>query len=133
VLSHCWLGNFQMSNVEKAVKERPGLKLIMAHQGGGYAEATDEFTTLMKDYPNLYMEICGSLYNTYSVEDFVRLAGEDRVIYGSDLLGCDAGFELGRVTLSTLPDNIMRKILAENFLNLLKDSSMGKIDVSLVV
>ena len=60
-------------------------------------------------------------------EEIVDLAGEDRVIYGSDLINIDPRFDFGRVVFSALDDRIKRKILADNFLNLLKGSNMGQI------
>jgi predicted TIM-barrel fold metal-dependent hydrolase len=99
----------------------------MAHQGGGDTGRTDAYTKLMKDYSNLYMEICGSLYNQYSMEEIVGLAGEDRVIFGTDLINLDPRFDLGRVIFSTLSDSVKKKVLAENYLKLLEGSKMGKI------
>ncbi len=127
VLSHLWGNDPTLTDVERAVKQRPELKLIIAHQGGGSREATDAYVKLMKQYPNLYMEICGSLYNQYSMEEIVELAGEDRVIFGSDQINLDPRFDFGRVVLSTLSDEIKKKILAQNFLKLLEGSKLGKI------
>lgn len=127
VLCHIWGNSPSMEEVERAVKARPGLKLIMAHQGGGYAECTDAYVELMSVYPNLYMDICGSLYNRYSMEEMVELAGEDRVIYGSDLINLDPRYDLGRVVFSILDDRVKRKLLAENFLKIIEDSQMGHI------
>ncbi len=127
VLCHIWGSSPPMCDVERAVKSRPGLKLMMAHQGGGYAEYTDAYGKLMRIYPTHYMEICGSLYNSYSMEQFVDLAGEDRVIYGSDLINLDPRYDFGRVVFSSLDDRIKKKILAENFLRLTEGSNMGKI------
>lgn len=127
VLSHIWTNNPPMKEVEEVVKSRPSLKLLMAHQGGGTAESTDDYVKLMKVYPNLYMEICGSLYNEYSIEEFVEMVGEDRVIYGSDMINLDPRFDFGRVTFSSLEDGVKKKIFAENYLNLIKGSGMGQI------
>lgn len=127
VLSHIWGGAPSFADVERAVKARPKLKLMMAHQGGGGPEMTDIYTDLMRDYPNLYMELCGSLFNMYSVEDYVELAGEDRVIFGTDQINLDPRYDLGQVIFSTVSDEIKKKILAGNLLRLLEDSQMGKI------
>ena len=127
VLSHIWGNNPLMTDVRKAAEKRNDLKLIMAHQGGGRTADTDAYVEVMKDYPNLRMDICGSLHNQYSMEDYVRLAGEDRIIYGSDMPLLDLRFDLCQVTLSTLSDSIKKKILAENFLKLLNGSQLGHI------
>jgi len=129
VLTHTWANNPSMADIERAVKRRPDLKLLVAHQGGGDAGMTDQFVKLMKTYPNLSMEICGSLFNPYSMEDLVEMSGEDRVIYGSDLINLDPRFDFGKVIFSTLNDTIKKKILAENYLNLFKGSSMGSISL----
>jgi predicted TIM-barrel fold metal-dependent hydrolase len=57
----------------------------------------------------------------------VAIAGEDRVIYGSDLINLDPRYDFGRVVFSPLPDGVKRKILSGNFLSLLRDSGMGGI------
>ncbi len=129
VLCHTWCNSPDIDEVEQAAKTRPTLKLMMAHQGGGVSKETDAYTTLMKDYPNLYMEICGSLYNQYSMEDYVSLAGEDRVIFGTDQINLDPRFDLGQVIFSTLSDEVKKKILAENFLRLLDGSNLGRIAI----
>ena len=127
VLIHTWSGIPKLNEFERAVKTRSRLKLMVAHQGGGNEKCTDDLIALMKQYPNLYMEICGSLFNQYSIEDMVIMAGEDRVIYGNDMINLDPRYDFGRVVLSTLSYEIKKKVLAENFLNLLKDSQMGKV------
>jgi uncharacterized protein len=127
VLCHTWSNYPSMEEVERAVKTRPGLKLMMAHQGGGTVECTDRLVKLMNAYPNLYMEICGSFHNRYSMEELVEMAGEDRVIYGSDLINLDPRYDFGRVVFSTLTDVIKKKLLAGNFLRLLEGSQMGRI------
>lgn len=127
VLCHIWDGSPSLKDVERAVKRRPGLKLMMAHQGGGNADCTDAYTKLMKVYPNLYLEMCGSLFNRYSIEQLVELAGEERVIYGSDLINLDPRYDFGRVVFSSLNDEIKKKILAGNFLKLISESGMGHI------
>ena len=109
VLCHIWNNSPPMKEAELAVKKRTGLKLLMAHQAGGYAEFSDEYSKLVKEYPNLYMEISGSLYNQHSMEEFIELVGEDRLIYGSDLINVDPRFDFGRVVFSTLDDRIKRR------------------------
>lgn len=126
-LSHIWGRIPSLSEVERAVKTRPGLKLMMAHQGGGSAECTDAYTALMRDYPGLYLEISGSLLNRYPMEEYVELAGEDRVILGTDQINLDPRFDLGQVVFSALDDVVKKKILAANFLRLLDGSQLGGI------
>ena len=127
VLIHTWSGNPPLSEIGALLDKRSGMKLLCAHQGGGSAEFSKKLAELMKGYPNMYMELCGSLNNTLSAEDLVSLVGEDRLIYGSDLINLDPRYDFGRIVFSTLSDDIKKKVLAENYLEILKDSHMGKI------
>jgi predicted TIM-barrel fold metal-dependent hydrolase len=127
VLTHTWANSPTMTDIERAVKRCPDLKLIVAHLGGGEMEMTNQFVQLMKKYPNLSMEICGSLYNQYSIEEIVEMAGEDRVIYGSDLINLDPRFDFGRIVFSMLNDTVKKKLLARNYLKLLQGSLLGTI------
>jgi uncharacterized protein len=127
VLVHTWGNCPSIYDVGSLLEKRSGMKLLCAHQGGGSADLSKDLAALMKAHPNLFMELSGSLYNTMSVEDLVVLVGEDRLIYGSDMINLDPRYDFGRVVLSTLSDDIKKKILAKNFLDILKDSEMGKI------
>lgn len=127
VLVHTWGGSPPLAEAEETARKRPGMKLMCAHQGGGSAELSRRLAEIMKDVPNLYMEICGSLVNPLGVEDLVALAGEDRVIYGSDLINLDVRYDFGRVVFSPLPDAQKQKLLSGNFLSLLQTSQMGRI------
>ncbi len=127
VLIHTWGGSPPLSDIGAIAAKRHRMKLLCAHQGGGSAAFSNKLAEIMKDHPNLYMELCGSLNNTLSVEDLVSLVGGDRLIYGSDLINLDPRYDLGRVIFSTLSDETKKKVLAENYLEILKDSQMGKI------
>jgi uncharacterized protein len=129
VLTHTWGGNPPLSEVEELAGRHPRMKLMCAHQGGGYSEYSNTLGEVMKRQPNLYMEICGSLTNSLSMEDLVEIAGEDRVIYGSDLINLDVRYDFGRVVFSTLSDAIKKKLLSGNFLSLLAGSQMGQISI----
>ena len=65
--------------------------------------------------------------NKYGIEDLVERFGEDRIIFGTDAINLDPKYELGKVAFAPVSDDIKKKIFAENYLNLLKTSQMGKI------
>ena len=69
----------------------------------------------MKRHSNLYMEICGSMSNTLEMEEIVSLAGEDKVIFGSDMINLDARYDFGRVVFSTLDDEVKKKYYQKTF------------------
>lgn len=127
LLTHSWSNSPALADVAKLAADRPDLKVLCAHQGGGAARLSHRLAGYMQDVPNLYMEICGSLINTLSIEDLVGLVGPERVVYGSDLINLDVRYDFGRVVFSTLDDAVKKKILAGNFLRLQANSQMGQI------
>ena len=127
ILTHTFGNNPPLSEVEDLAARHPRMKLLCAHQGGGRADLSSKLAEMMENYPNLYMEICGSLVNTMAIEDLVDIAGEDRVIYGSDMINLDPRYDFGRIVFSPLSDRIKKKLLSGNFLSLLQDSQMGRI------
>ena len=111
----------------QALKTRHNMKLVIAHQGGGFASDTRACAPIIRDHENAYMEICGSLDNALPLEAIVEMVGEDKVIFGTDAINVDPKYELGKVAFAPLRDEVKKKIFADNYLGLLDDSSMGKI------
>ena len=111
----------------EALKTRHAMKLLIAHQGGGFAADTRACAPIIRDHENAYMEICGSLDNSLPVEAIADMVGEDKVIFGTDAINLDSKYELGKVAFSTLDDHIKEKIFAGNYLHILKHSQMGNI------
>lgn len=64
--------------------------------------------------PNLYVDVSGSAAHRNALSALVGLVGAERVLYGSDFPMFDLGFEVGRVTLSAIPDAQKRLILGAN-------------------
>ena len=127
LLCHNFGGDPPLEHMIAFAEKRPNLNLLLAHQGGGYAERTDAAAPFVRDMPNVYMELCGSLYNTYSFEDIRQMVGEDKMIFGTDAIDLDVRFEFGRLAFSTMPDSAKKKIFAGNYLKLLEKSQLGKI------
>lgn len=127
VLCHVYGNSPDKNEFSQALKTRHNIKLILAHQGGGYRYETLLCAPIIRNHENAYMELCGSLDNSLGVEQIVDLVGENKVIFGTDAINLDPKYELGRVALSPLNDEIKKKIFAENYLALLEDSHMGKI------
>lgn len=111
----------------QALKTRHNMKLLIAHQGGGFASETRVCAPIICDYENAFMEICGSLDNALPLEAIVDMVGEDKVIFGTDAINLDPKYELGKVAFAPLPDHIKRKIFAANYLKVIQSSQMGKI------
>ena len=65
--------------------------------------------------------------NRLPVEAIVDLCGEDKVIFGTDMLSIDPKYELGRVMFAELSDEVKERVFALNYLKLLETSQMGHI------
>ena len=127
ILCHVWGRDPRHEDIEAALQVRHHMKFIIAHQGGGAARYTDLAVPIVRGHENAYMELCGSMDNAYGVEDIVEMVGEDRVIFGTDGINLDPKYEIGKVALSPLDDEVKKKIFAQNYLRILQDSQMGKI------
>lgn len=127
LLCHTWNNKPSIQSMVEMAEKRPNLSLLLAHQGGGTQAMTEAAAPFVRDIPNLYMELCGSLGNTLSFEDIRLLVGEDNMIFGTDAVNLDPRFDFGRLAFSTMPDSAKKKIFAENFLKLLEKSQLGKI------
>ncbi len=127
VLCHEWNNSPDRRGFAEVLEKRHRLKLIVAHQGGGSAADTDAYLPVIRSYENAYMELCGSLFNRYPVEQLAEMAGADRLIFGTDSINLDTKYEFGRVAFSLLDDEDKKKVFAGNFLRILAGSSMGKI------
>ena len=127
VLCHEYANVPNRNEFVEALKTRHNMKLMIAHQGGGFASETRACAPIIRDFENAYMEICGSLDNALPLEAIVDMVGEDKVIFGTDAINLDPKYELGKVAFAPLSDEAKKKIFAENYLKLLQSSQMGKI------
>lgn len=127
VLLHTWANNPTTVSMAKMAEERPNMTMLIAHQGGGKDADTLRTAPYIRQIPNLYMELCGSLYNPLSFSDIAQLVGEDKMIFGTDAIDLDPRFDFGRLAISDLSDEAKKKIFAGNFLHILERSQLGKI------
>lgn len=104
---------------ESLAKKYPDVRWIIAHAGGSYNMA-DMAIAAMKKFPNIYAEITLTPVHLGIVEYLVAGAGEDRILYGSDLPMRDPRQQLGWVVFSRLPLAVKKKILAENALKVIE-------------
>ncbi|NUM56585.1 MAG: amidohydrolase family protein [Candidatus Hydrogenedentes bacterium] len=64
--------------------------------------------------PNLYVDVSGSAAHRGALEALIDLVGAEKIFYGSDFPMFDLGFEVGRVTLSSISDRHKELILGVN-------------------
>jgi len=125
VLCHTWCGNPPISEFQAIAKKHPNLSLIMAH-GGGSRKTYQECIALAKKFPNVFTEICGGIVCDWWLEDIVKEAGADKIIYGSDMINLDTRYDLGRVVFADIPEADKKKILSGNYDKIVRRSKMPK-------
>lgn len=97
----------------------PDVRWIIAHAGGSFQMA-DMAIEVMKKNPNVYAEITLTPVHLGIIEYLVEGAGENRILYGSDLPMRDPRQQLGWLVFSRLPLEIKKKILASNAMEVVK-------------
>ena len=130
-----------IEEVEYALKKHPNVRFIWAHAGTSKTlHRVQErlnflhprLKTLLKDYPNLYIDLSWSMLEPYLLntdgspdKDWVALveAFPDRFMIGSDVVGSFdsmnkflSGFE---PFLNVLPESVAKAIARDNFLAIL--------------
>ena len=68
---------------------------------------------------NVYLETCTSFGEHGAIEYLVESAGEDCVVFGSDLIMMDPAYQLARIVTADIPDEAKRKVLGLNAIKLL--------------
>ncbi|MFC0532431.1 amidohydrolase family protein [Phytohabitans kaempferiae] len=99
-------------------RRHPQVPLLMGHAGlwpYGFARAA----RLVADVPNVYLETCGSRMTARWIAELVRLAGADRVVFGSDACFLDLRQGLGRVLGAPLDGPDRDAVLGGNLARLL--------------
>ena len=92
----------------------PEAKIIMAHTGGNAYLAVKR----VKPYPNVAIDISGSLLRSGALEYTVRHLGPDRVVFGSDFPYVPHTICAGKVEEAQLPLDVKEKIWYKNSLRI---------------
>ena len=96
-------------------KRFPQVNWVMAHAGGSKSQGAIEAA---RDLPRVYLETCGS--SLQGIEFAVNGAGEDRVLFGTDMPLLDGIQQLAKVVTADISDAAKRKVLGLNAIRLLK-------------
>lgn len=94
------------------------VRWVLAHSGNterGQEQAVEAAQTC----PNIYLETCTSYGQHGAIEFLVEGAGEDRVLFGSDMPLMDARMQVGRIVTADISDEAKKKVLGLNAIKLL--------------
>lgn len=108
-----------MQEYETLAARYPNVRWLIAHAGQSYAYA-DKAIAVIRKYPNVFAEITLTSVPLGVIDYLVAGAGEDKVLYGSDLPMRDPRPQLGWVVFSRLPEAVKRKILGANAMQVIK-------------
>lgn len=117
ILAHTWVkatGNMTCEStcyqvVDMALRY-PAMKIWMAHASGRWEEAG----RVIRDCPNVCMDISGGEPEDGIVESLVRQVGPERIFWGSDADGRSFVVQMTKVLSADIPDKHKRLILGEN-------------------
>ncbi|MAG34896.1 MAG: hypothetical protein CL878_01380 [Dehalococcoidia bacterium] len=101
------------ATVAKLAETYPNATFVWAHGIWRHLQQPD-LATVARDHPNVLVDMAGSVNLRGMIEDFVRVAGAESVVFGSDYPVLDQAWELGQVAHAELPATAKRRIFGEN-------------------
>ena len=112
----------QDKSVLRNLAERyPNLGLHLDHCGRSW-EYAKWAASMMTEYANIWAQLTYTLVTNGVVEYLVEQAGAERVLFGTDTPMRDPRPQLSWVIFTRLPEPAKRKILGENFAEILRNA-----------
>jgi predicted TIM-barrel fold metal-dependent hydrolase len=102
----------------------PDARIVLGH-AGNFRSGRQSSIAAARRAPNIFIEICSSWREIGSIEELVAGAGEDRVLFGSDLPLMDPRIHKGRVATAAISDRAKALVLGGNAARLLRLPSAG--------
>ena len=130
VLAHTWGGSpYDGQDVVREVASRyTNVKLLLGHScHGAWGAAID----LVRDFPNVYLELTAVFDDRGVIERFVDGAGSDRMLFGTDLPWFDPHHAIGVLMDADITDADRHNICHRNAERLLKPWVPGLLESTL--
>ena len=102
-------------------RQFPNVKWVISHGGNGLL-AQQEAVEAAQTTPNIYLEISSSWGDHKTIQFLTEGAGDDRLLFGSDMPEQDVRHHIGRVLTADISNESKRKILGLNAAKLLEIS-----------
>jgi predicted TIM-barrel fold metal-dependent hydrolase len=119
VLMHSWNGKMDSPAMARGIVSRHrDLSLLLGHSGGG-DEGRSEAEALALEFPNVFLETCGSFCTTRRWEDTLKIVPVEKVVYGTDAAAHDIHWELGRILSLDVSEDVLVPILGQNMRRIL--------------
>lgn len=97
----------------------PRLNFVIGHSGNVEPQRTQAINAARK-WANVYLETCSTYRSPGVIEQLVAGAGEDRLLFGSDLPLLDPRSQMGKIVTARISDKAKQKILGANARRLLR-------------
>lgn len=113
VLLHTWGGSMYdgPEQIEKIAKKYTCAKILLGHSCHG---EWDKAVRLVKDFPNIYLELCAVLDERGILEKFITELGSERIVFGTDFPWMSHLYYLGGVLGAGLSNEDIHNILHRN-------------------
>lgn len=113
VLLHTWGGSIYdgPEQVRLVAEKYHDVKILCGHSCHGQ---WDEAVQLVRDFPNVYLELCAVLDERGVVDKFVAECGSGRLIYGTDMPWFNQHYYIGGVLGAEMTDEDRHNILHRN-------------------
>lgn len=105
----------------------PELKVIIAHMGGIEFPYCRDTIRLAQDTDNVWLET-SNCYLPVVIENAVKKLGDLRIMFGSDYPWGTWLGNVGTILESEIPEKSKKRILGENFRNLLRSLNVYLVD-----
>jgi len=99
-------------------KRFPNITWVLAHSGNGRIGQL-QAVNAAKTCPNIFLETCTSFGDHNTITDLVNGAGEDRILFGSDMPLMDPRGQIGRIVSADISLGAKKKILGLNAIKVL--------------
>ena len=121
ILTHSWSPSdynpVQMLSTplrfEEFVKRFPDVRLVLGHVGG-LGSGRHEAVQIARDYPNVYVDIAGDIFDYQLIQNLVKSVPAEKILFGSDYPWLNPRAHLSRVLLSNISTAVKKNILMVN-------------------
>jgi predicted TIM-barrel fold metal-dependent hydrolase len=122
ILSHTW-GSADI--LEKLATQYSNVNFISAHAGGydprkGNDKGFSKLLDLAREKPNVYLDVTFSVIFAGAFKELVERVGADKLLYASDCPFLNMPFQIGRVLMADVCDEVKLEILGQNAARLFK-------------
>ena len=112
VLSHSYFGGDSLATFALIAKRYPNATVIVGH--AGLDHGLEPVVELVRQHPNVMLDLCGALVREGVVETLVDRVGPERLLLGTDMPFINGIAQLGTLMFSKISREALQLIAGEN-------------------